>query len=624
MSGDGDTSSVSVVTLLFSTLKAYEEKKARNAAPDSDGEQKDAASGSVDAQGANASPADQHDRPSRETKKAPVNEENGSERDNDELIVQIQGLPPLKPFRVVPELLKWHLASSGPVAGCWTRLLWANELYQERRSAMTFRSDDMITVTKVDIPSTMDPEHFVELLRIAMIKLRFEHPLTAATIVSGTVEPAVHPAFVYRVPESCEELEAWRDNVLFVSRAEDETPLDVRVENFRRGLINDELDLTTSTRRLHLVLSGHPEEKHSVAFVSHCAHAATDTQAEMVIVRTLLETVADIDAGNTVNFSELPWGEEVQRLPCVLQELVGNAVDDCDWESALNSAKRTLAGYSLRLDPIKVHGNGRSPTERGHVVLTEDQTKALLAASRARGVTLTQAVDAARHMAYMEMRRMYIEDPRIPKYESLHTNFLMPFNVRKRITGKWASRPVVCNTTAGFTTVLPLMDPYFERADSEFARHDVPISETSQVQTLCSTAEKLKEQYLAAQDNFDKIIKAQPVLIHICGVLEDFYPPSDPSPEGFSSVGILENTLPREIPIATHTEPFRTTDWYVSLSMSRHIASLSFSMHIWTHHDKLHLSVFYTHPFNHDFVMRFLDSMRISLLLFARSFGSSN
>ena len=624
MSGDENISNVSVVALLYSALKAYEDLKARDAAPYSDEAQKGVASGSVDVQGANVSPADQREEQNRETKQAPINETKGSEHHDNELNVKTKGLPPLKPFLVVPELLKWHLASSGPAAGCWTRLLWAYELYQERRSATTFRSDDMITVTKVDIPSTMDPEHFVELVRIAMIKLRFEHPLTAAAIVSGTVEPAVHPAFVYRVPISYEEIIAWRDNVLFVSRPEDETTLDVRVENFRRGLINDELNLTTSTRRLHLVLSGHPEEKHTVAFVSHCAHAATDVQAEMVIVRTLLETVADIDAGNVVNLSELPWGEEVKRLPCVLQELVGHSVEDCDWETALNSAKRTLSGFSLRLDPVKVHGNGPSLTERGHVILTEDQTKALLAASRARGFTVTQVVDAARHMAYMEMRRMYIEDSHIPKYESLHTDFLVPFNVRKRFTDKWESRPIVCNTTAGFSTVLPLMDPYFERADSEFARHDVPIGETSQVKTLCSTAEKLKEQYLVAQNNFDNIIKAQPILVHICGVLEDFYPPCDPSPEGFSSIGVLESTLPREIPISTHTEPFRTTDWYVSLSMSRHIASLAFSMHVWTHHDKLHLSVFYTYPFNHDFVMRFLDSIRVSLLLFARAFGSSN
>lgn len=530
-------------------------------------------------------------------------------------------VPPLIPFTVVPDHLHWKFVTDGPAAGGWTRLLWANELYQERRSASIYRADDMVTMTKVQCPSTMDRERFIELLRTSLIHVRFYHPMIAATIVSGTVEPASHPAFVYRVPGTFDELEEWRDDTLSVERPRDGSMLDDIVEQLRLGLISNQLDVVKNTRRMHLVLSDHPDEKHTVAFVSHAAHAVTDTYSELTLVRVLLESIAAFDTGTLTSPSDLHWGEETKRLPAVLQELIGYSVLDYDPDKALALAGRVLAGYSLRLDPYKTHGIGRIMTERNQVVFTPEETSAIHSAARAKGFTMTQMVDAARHLAYIEMRRVYLENPRVPKLESIHTNFLMPFDVRKRFSRQWSEQPVVCNTTTGFSTIVPLMDPYFERADAEIARHDVPVGELNQVQVLCRTAENLKGQYNEAYNDFEKLIHAQPLLVHLGGVLEDFYPPSDVSPEGFSSVGVLERTLPREIPLSTHEEPFRPLDWYVSLMMSRHIASLHFSMHMWTQLDQLHISVVHAETYKRDFIMRMLNSMRVSLLLFARAFG---
>ncbi|WFD33698.1 hypothetical protein MCUN1_000511 [Malassezia cuniculi] len=537
-------------------------------------------------------------------------------------------VPPMRPFQVVPELLRWRLVHDGPAAGGWTRLLWSNELYQERRSITTYRAEDMVTVTKVQIPSTMDPERFVELLRGAMIKLRFTYPMTAVTIEYGTTECANHPAFVYRVPKSYDDLEKWCKDTLSIERPRDETPLDDLIEQLRLGLISNQLDIAKNTRRIHLILSGHPDEQHTVAFVSHCTHATTDAYSELTIIRALLEYVADLDCASgpddDVLPQHLPWGEEVDSLTPVLQDLVGYDLKDVDSEAAVAIAGRVIAGYSLRLDPYKAPGIGRIHTERTQLVFTPEQTNAIHVAARSKGFTMTQVVDAARHMAYMEMRRSYIENPDVEKYETLHTNFMMPFEVRKRFAAPWNTRKVVCNTTTGFSTVIPLMEPYFERADSELARHDVELKDLSQVQTLCRTAEKLKEQYLKAYDDFEKLIKAQPPLGHMGGILEDFYPPPDPSPEGFSSVGVLENMLPREIDIPTHEEPFRPIDWYVSLSMSRHIASVHMTLHMWTHLDQMHLSIVYADTYKRDFIVRFLESIRISLLLFARAYAPSN
>lgn len=177
------------------------------------------------------------------------------------------------------------------------------------------------------------------------------------------------------------------------------------------------------------------------------------------------------------------------------------------------------------------------------------------------------------------------------------------------------------NATSGFTTAVDVMDPYFIPAAQERELNpSKPAHELSQVRVLAYVTEELSKQYKKeAHENVLRTESVMPIVV-LMGAFSPTYPSQDEAPEGFSSVGVVDRVLPPEFALQGHATPIEVRDWFVSLTMSQHRASLQFSFHVWSLHNRLEFSVVYTERFSKERTQSFLRSMRTTLLEFVSAF----
>ena len=522
--------------------------------------------------------------------------------------------------------LRWHEHEPG----VWTRGLWGNEVFQERRADATGRSEDMITSTLLELPPAYDMRKFIDVFRLTCANVRFNSPLIATAVRRGISRPELMPNIVYVIPKSYADVEEWLQQYLQVEQPstdeERAQSITQRILALRRRLSNENLDVARRARNLYLVLSGRPEEHAMVGVVSYCAHATSDAFSEAKMLDHQLQRIAQIEQAGVwplppsheLHPSNLPWGQEVKNLPLTVHELFDVPVDACNFDEARAAAARLLAGYSLRLDKGREHGLGKAPTSQTRIQLTEEETAAVHAAARAHGWSVTHVVDAARHLAYMHMRREYIESDK-PKLETLHVDFLVPLDPRRYISPERHEGTVGCNLTVGFGTAIPLMDAYYVPASKQLGENPkLRASELSEVRALKTVTSKLCEQYTRAQNRITENVQSISAYLYDLMYLTDKFPPMDISPEGFSSVGVVDRLIPLQ-----HTLPgigtIHVRDWAIGLTMTRHIFSMQFSMHIWTVANRLSLSVVHTDQFSVEYVETFLRTMRNVLLRFSRA-----
>ena len=197
-------------------------------------------------------------------------------------------------------------------------------------------------------------------------------------------------------------------------------------------------------------------------------------------------------------------------------------------------------------------------------------------------------------------------------------------NARKYFTDpykKW-EHTYAGNATEGFITVLPLMDPYFIPAEEELASPHMSnkgLSALSQVRTLAYVTQKLHDVY---QQKQALIMKRQETVIPVCvfsGIFSPEYPFDVLSPEGFSSIGAIDSTMPSQVSVPGHGN-IEVADWWTGLVMSRHRSSVQFAMHVWTFRGQLNLSVVYTPHMGKERTAQFLDHMRANLKLFVMAY----
>lgn len=494
---------------------------------------------------------------------------------------------------------------------------------------VSLSADDMITGTLLRLPTGLDPDRFVELLRVATMQLRFDLPILATTIELGRIPIPMLPSLVYRATDYA-GVEAWAKKAFFVhspqNDEEKQQSLEERTELIRKRLALEQLDVQKCAKVTHVVLTGRSNE---VAVLVYCAHAISDAKTELLVVRKAFEYIDaylqepnPLPESHPLHPSQLPWGEEVARLPPCLHELYGIEIDAFNREKATEHANKIMRAHSLRLDEGRPPNEGLCNTNHTTVTLSEEESSSLYRAVKSKGWTVTQAVDAARHMAYVEMRRGYLEKKRKePIPEALHTNFLMPMDGRTYFKGEWQGKEFAGNATSGFVTILPLRDPYFTPADAErryyFWRK---TRDLDQVRVFCKVTDKLAHMYREASEQLIEATAGMTPLLMVGKVMSPEYPPADLAPEGFSSVGVLERTLPNEFPLKGYNEPIHITEWFVGLTMSRHIFSLQFSMHVWSFRGKVHLSVIHTDHFSQEYTRKFLEVIKTTLLLFAEAY----
>ncbi|WFD30151.1 hypothetical protein MSPP1_001168 [Malassezia sp. CBS 17886] len=536
------------------------------------------------------------------------------------------------PYKLSVDMFRWRRLEDGPSKGCWMRGMWGGEMYQERRSAGTGRADDMLTTTVLALPPTLAASTFVELFKLAVMQMRFEYPITGVTIESGHIAIPLLPCAMYKEIESYADLEEWisRSVVTVTPSTPEERALSFHdfVEQTRNKVGLQALDVATCARTTYVVLPTHPEDAHEIAIMVYCAHAISDAHTELLLVRKelayiakLLDAPSPLPHTHPLHPASNALGTESARLPPVLHELLGVDIDSFDVEKGYQLASKVYCGHALRLDQGREPGEGLCPTHHTTVVLSTDESAAVQAAARAEGWTVTQVADAARHMACMEMRREYVEaEHEEPIPETVHINFLMPIDARSRIVQLDAERGFVGNATAGFTTVLPLGDPHYVPAETELQQDPSrALADLSQVRVLEDIAEKLAAQYRDNVAQFYDLIEGITPVLMVGGTMNPDYPPPALAPEGFSSVGVVERVLPVEHQMPHHAEPVRVRDWGVGLVMSRHLFSLQFSVHLWSLGGRIHLSVVHTDHFSQEYTMHFLNTIRDTLLLFARA-----
>ena len=581
-----------------------------------------------------------------------MNEQSLSDLDTQDLVYSSYiKAPPTSPFseawgqyRLEVDNCRWHKASKGRVEGRWVRALWGGELYQERRSDTTGRcvldthakrADDMITVTSIALPSTLPMNKFLDMFRLACMYMRFVHPVLAVTIEKNIFNVPLLPCLLYDEVKSFEQVEAWAQRAVHVhtpSESEADQSLDERVEVMRASLGTQPLTVSECAKEWHLVLSGRPDEQQKVGILVYCAHTISDAHSEMLVVRQQMEYLAKLDevpwplpGDHALHPRQLAWGSELDRLPCSLIEMLGVPFDAFDVKDAFRRIDLVLKAFSIRLDEGRPKDDPVL-TETFHMrsMFTPEETLALRCAARAHGWSVTQIVDAARHMAYMEVRRAYLEKWRwYPIEERLHTDFLVPVDARCDFVEPFCDNPngYAGNATGGFATSIPLADPYFVPAQKELdVDESKPLHELSQVKVLAYVTEKLATQYRAnIKKNVQRARSATPLFV-LSGLFLPTYPGDSLAPEGYSSVGILDKLLPRTHQLPGHKEPIRVNDWFVSLVMSRHLGSLQFSFHIWTFMDSLQLSVIYTPHIGEQKTRLFLDTIRSTLKLFIMAY----
>lgn len=496
-------------------------------------------------------------------------------------------------------------------------------------------ADDMITATSITLPPTLPTDKFLDMFRLACMHMRFIHPVLAVTIEKNIFNVPLLPCLLYDEIESFEQVEAWVQRAIHVhvpSENEADQRMEERIEATRVVLGMRPLTLSECTKEWHLVLSGHPDEQHKVGIMVYCAHTISDAHAELLVIRQQMEYLAKLveapwplPNGHALHPRQLAWGSELDRLPRSLIEMLGVPFDAFDIKDAIQRADTVMKGYSLRLDEGRPKADPvLTETMHMRTMLSSEETSALRRATRAHGWSVTQVVDAARHMAYMEVRRAYVEKWRLRPIEELqHTDFLVPVDARGDFVKPFRDDPLgyAGNATGGFATSIPLTDPYFIPAHKELSLDETkPLHELSQVQVLAYVTEKLAAQYHAnISHNVQRGYSATPLFV-MSGIFLPTYPGDSLAPEGYSSVGILDKLLPRTFALPGHTEPIRVDDWFVSLVMSRHLGSLQFSFHIWSFMDSLHMSVIYTPHIGEQKTRIFLDTIRSTLKLFIMAY----
>ncbi|WFD46685.1 hypothetical protein GLX27_001322 [Malassezia furfur] len=215
----------------------------------------------------------------------------------------------------------------------------------------------MITGTLVRLPAALDRNRFVELLRLATMRLRFDFPILATTIELGRIPIPMLPSLVYRTTDYA-GVEAWSKEAFVVhspqTDEEKQQSLEERTELIRKRLALEQLDVQKCAKVTHVVLSGRSNE---VAILIYCAHAISDAQTELLVVRkafeyidAFLEAPYPVPESHSLHPSQLPWGEEVVRLPPCLHELYGVEIDAFNREKATEHANKIMRAHSLRLD----------------------------------------------------------------------------------------------------------------------------------------------------------------------------------------------------------------------------------------------------------------------------------
>ncbi|KAL3454598.1 hypothetical protein BJX65DRAFT_301234 [Aspergillus insuetus] len=400
----------------------------------------------------------------------------------------------------------------------------------------------------------------VEDVRRAWIALRHRHPHIASVLLDG-----VEKRFQYTVP-SDEELERWVRETLVVY-----PDGDTHNAAYLEGTLPP-----TDTMILHYL-------PYTRQLLFRTPHWRTDGRGMFLLQHafcTLLVSEADAPVFD---------GSEAINLPPSFSQLEGLTDEPATPE--MSQASDAILGVVFTGSPpssLRESLPNTTPGSSHRITIRLDQgtSKEIIAASKARGQTVTTTV----HTALVTVMRRHTDTP---DGRMLGFN---PFDQRKRLTAPWngiGSHGAACI----YHTGKPCSIEFKEHADYDAVAEYLSAYYRQDLQPVYS-------HMLDYHKKLGRILSA-PI-----EVLNES--PGAARPE-FSSLGIVDNFLQQSYTGRMGT--FEVVDW--SLAVAAVIRPLQ--IHLWTWNGRMHLScnyneAFYTAEFVEEFVEEWKDVLVQELL----------
>lgn len=397
---------------------------------------------------------------------------------------------------------------------------------------------------------TLAQENLSSLFRDAWKALRFKHPTIAAYIVDQT-------SYVYDVPDAA-ALEKWASETFHV--VEDKTA--------------DELvaSITVSPYATMYYLPKTNE------VLGHSQHWRTDGVGGLLLMDDFLALVTSPPASDAAS---LPWGEEVARLAPSIEEAAGLSTSPSEAEK--EQGAKMVGSFAHAAGAIGIASPSPQDTVPGgtriaRVHLSEQETQAVVQASKARGISVTAAVHASIAAANYALAA--------PEDQEKHYTSTIRYSIRPFLPAPYSGRDYASVIfTTGWMFPVSASSSWEERAK---LYHD-------------EYRKGLSKEFLSAHREY---------AIGLCNLLRSL-PAGAPSPTDvdISSLGVAEKLLAREK--GTEARGIRIDRVSGGLEMMNRQCVC----HVWTFRDQLCLNLVYNEAFYEKAVMdSFVGQVKDSLL----------
>jgi hypothetical protein len=345
----------------------------------------------------------------------------------------------------------------------------------------------MNVVAEITPTGTFAQENLSSLFLEAWKTLRFNHPSIAAYIVDET-------RYIYDIPDSA-ALEKWASETFKV--VEDKT--------------SDEL-IASITPSPYATMYYLPTTNELVA---HSQHWRTDGVGGFILMDDFLALAA---SSLPPNASNLPWGEETSRLTAPIEEAAAISTNPTKADKELGA--ECVGTFGHMVDAVGIASPAPTETLPGGTriarhQLTEQETKVVVQACKARNISVSAAVHASIAAANYAFAA--------PEDQSKHYTSTIRYSIRPFLPSPYSGRGYAAAIfTSGWMIPVTASSSWEERAK---LYHD-------------EYRKGLSKEFLSAHREY---------AIGLCDLLRSL-PADAPSPTNvdISSVGVIERLLDRE------------------------------------------------------------------------------
>ncbi|PIL29505.1 hypothetical protein GSI_08313 [Ganoderma sinense ZZ0214-1] len=282
--------------------------------------------------------------------------------------------------------------------GAYTRSLLASEIWTDQSA----RFNDGLSqfAIGVQLTTTIHERDIEARLKEAVIRLRFDCPLIAATIERG-LHHADFGSWVYAPPANVEAARDWADKVVHYLRdpIDSESFLQSTVETHKIPYV-----LADGFEQLFRVYLTRPDSTLNTYLLSvHTSHSVLDAKPGLNALSLLLEFMS---TPGSAGIDELAWGTEHKNLPPGPITVTGGPREDWGTKGTamvdkfLSAAADQTPSHGLDCDTSVPRTPGKA--HRLLVKFTTGETAKITRALKTLGFTFSELIDAAAIVAAFE------------------------------------------------------------------------------------------------------------------------------------------------------------------------------------------------------------------------------